>query len=426
VKPVVFCIVVLLAICLPALGQQYKVLWEFDGLGGYPRGTLVFDKAGNIYGTTPNGGNNCSIAPNLGCGILFELSLSGGEWTFSQLYTFCMDPSCTDGALPYAGLVLDEQGNLYGTTIQGGSQGSGTVFELSPPTLSGGQWTETVIHNFCSTYRCADGYFPYSKLLMDVKGRLYGTTSAGGDNTNCRDGCGTVFRLTPPQVSGQAWHEDAIYTFCTTPKKGHCPDGESPMIGLVSDKSGNFYGTTQYGGSNFSTGQGVVFELSQAPNGWTERVLDAFPRSGAPSDELALDKKGRIYGVSGSDSVYRIDVGDSTLQRLSLILDGFSSGIPLGGLLVDPARNLVYGTVPYSYPGKYGSILSIGQNGQIEDIYDFQCPFEFDCSGVEPSSTLVEDSQGNLYGTTLYGGAENCPGSQSYSGCGVVFEFTPN
>jgi uncharacterized repeat protein (TIGR03803 family) len=310
------CAAVVVLSCGFMLGQQFKVLYAFNGLGGSPRGTLVLDKSGNLFGTTPYGDYTCSLAGDEGCGTVFELSLVSGVWTYTLLYSFCEESQCSDGAFPWGGLVIDSAGNLYGTTVQGGSEQSGTVFELSPPSAPGGTWTETVIHSFCTTYACKDGYYPYSKLLLDPSGRLYGTTSAGGDNTNCREGCGTVFRLVPPHLQGGKWIEDVLYTFCTTPNRGYCPDGEAPMIGLIADSSGNLYGTTAYGGEKNGQGNGVLYELSRNAGAWTEGVLHSFQSDTNPVGELAFDAEGRLYGATEFYYIYRADLRDGTYQEV--------------------------------------------------------------------------------------------------------------
>src|SRR5271168_3708065 len=178
--------------CGLALGQTYKVLWSFGGApndGAVSKGSLISDSAGNLYGTTSAGGDSTAPVCFGGCGTIFELSPNGdGTWSEVVLYSFCANYSgftCPDGASPEAGLVFDSKGNIYGTTSQGGIQcalnsaGCGAVFELSPPALPGGNWTESVLHTFCSNYnnsQCLDGNFPSSPLTIDASGNLYGTT----------------------------------------------------------------------------------------------------------------------------------------------------------------------------------------------------------------------------------------------------------
>jgi uncharacterized repeat protein (TIGR03803 family) len=180
---------------------------------------------------------------------VFELTpAAGGGWTEKVLHNF--NENGTDGALPRAPLIFDAAGNLYGTTEYGGTyydSDLGTVFELTP--TAGGGWTETVLHNFNGT----DGEFPYSSLIFDGAGNLYGTTSAGGTYSSCLSGyyCGTVFELTP--AAGGGWTETVLHSF------GNGTDGYSPSAGLIFDAAGNLYGTTPHGGTYEG---GTVFEVT--------------------------------------------------------------------------------------------------------------------------------------------------------------------
>src|SRR5664280_881041 len=209
-----------------------KVLWSFGtGTDGSdPFGALIFDAAGNLYGTTSLGGTSHS-------GIAFELTpAGGGTWTEKVLHTF---GSGTDGVNPQAGLTFDGAGNLYGTTNGGGTYNHGTVFELMP--AGGGNWTESVAHSFGNG---TDGAAPAAGLLLDGAGHLYGTTYLGGSY-----GGGTVFRLNAQELV-------LLYSFSGT-------DGANPAAGLVLDGGGNLYGTT-YSGGDFAS-YGTVFEITSAP-----------------------------------------------------------------------------------------------------------------------------------------------------------------
>jgi len=248
------------------------VLYSFAGApdGAYPGagGGLVFDANGNLYGTTTAGGDNNN-------GTVFEVTPSGKE---TVLYSFCPDyPYCTDGYDPNGGLVFDKKGNLYGTTPYGGV-GPGTVFKVTP---SG---KETVLHSFAGG---RDGDFPYAGPVFDKKGNLYGTTGSGGAN-----GKGIVFKVTP---SGK---ETVLYSFCS---RSGCTDGNGPPAGLVFDKKGNLYGTTEYGGDSSCGapyGCGVVFEVT--PSG-KETVLYRFTGDSDgwnPLAGLVFDKKGSLYGTT--------------------------------------------------------------------------------------------------------------------------------
>ncbi|MFZ0286193.1 MAG: choice-of-anchor tandem repeat GloVer-containing protein [Terriglobales bacterium] len=428
-KNTVLWLAVIFVAAAPALSQvNYYPLHYFLGGGtdgGLPTGDLLIDSAGNIYGTTTAGGasydSGFDSCPQ-GCGTVFELSPeSNGGYSYAVLYSFCATSAlCPDGAYPQAGLVIDQSGNLYGTTLEGGSEQSGTVFELSPPSLPGGAWTEAVLHSFCTTYSCTDGYFPYSKLVLDEQGVLYGTASAGGSSTNCRGGCGTVFRLTPPPAPGGYWKESEIYTFCSPPNRGHCPDGSTPMVGLTVGKAGVLYGTTRYGGISYSEGSGTIFKLSHGPSGWTESVVLTFPRAENSVGELALDPEGRIYAVSVRDSgtLVRVDPENGVTRTFQVVYPNFDE-IVTSGPFVDSTRKVVFVTPSALQGGEfaYQATLEIAPPGQETPIVSF-CGF---FGGCGPTSTLVEDTFGNLYGVTEYGGEDDCTGPL-FNGCGVVFE----
>jgi len=217
------------------------VLYNFGngGDGQNPQAGLLFDGAGNLYGTTANGGGT-GCGGN-GCGTVFELSPNGaGGWTETVLYSF---GGGTDGAHPFSGLIFDSAENLYGTTVNGGAFGEGTLFELS----THGCCRESLVYSFGNG---GDGQNPYAAVIFDASGNLYGTTANGGGTGCGGNGCGTVFELSPN--GGGGWTE-TFYGF------GGGTDGAHPFSTLVFDNSGNLYGTTMNGGLN---SQGTVFELS--------------------------------------------------------------------------------------------------------------------------------------------------------------------
>lgn len=282
-----------------ATGWHETVLHIFSGGkdGANPRAGLILDVSGNLYGTTSQGGIAADCGGN-GCGVVFELSpFSGGGWAEKELHSFT---GGSDGSNPWAGLIFDADGNLYGTTSAGGSSGGGVVFELKP--VSGGGWKETVLHDFSSG---AKGSTPAAGVIFDSHGNLYGTTSGGGVTTgDCSDGgCGVVFKLSP-DVSTGGWAETVIHAFEGT------KDGAIPDAGLILDSGGNLYGTTQQGG--LLTGGcdanrcGVVFEFSPTATGWKETVLHDFIGTSAdgalPEAGLVLDSNtGNLYGTTTQD-----------------------------------------------------------------------------------------------------------------------------
>jgi uncharacterized repeat protein (TIGR03803 family) len=229
------------------------VLYNFKGSdGAAPYGGLILDTAGNLYGTTVFGGSGtCGDA---GCGTVFEISPQvGGEWTETVLHSF--QNNGHDGISPWAGLISDTNGSLYGTTGGGGAFSAGTVFELSP--RSGGSWVEKVLHSFQDNG--LDGHLPVAGLIFDGAGNLYGTTVYGG-HSGCNHGvgCGTVFKLKPKPGGG--WKETVVHSFMDNATNGYYP-----YAGLILDGTGNLYGTTLNGGTGTACPRqcGTVFEIAK-------------------------------------------------------------------------------------------------------------------------------------------------------------------
>jgi uncharacterized repeat protein (TIGR03803 family) len=333
-------------------GRHETILYRFAGAppdypnGAQPLAGLIMDTAGNLYGTTFEGGANEASGRG---GTVFELSpdQTRTAWTETTLYNFCMQSGCADGTSPIGGLIGDAAGNLYGTTGGGGANGEGTVFELTPD-KTGTTWSETVLYSFC--VECIDGQNPQAALIMDGVGNLYGTTYGGGAK-----GGGTVFELSPDKT-GTIWTETVLYGF-PCPTNG-CIDGTADPSGLIMDGAGNLYGTTVEGGAYK---EGTVFELSpdKPRTAWTEMDLYSF-------------------GKAGDSSGYW----------------------PVGGVIMDNAGNL-YGTT--SDDGSGGAVfeLSPGADGWRETVvYVFRRAVD----GVSPNAGLIMDEDGNLYGTTEGGG----------------------
>jgi uncharacterized repeat protein (TIGR03803 family) len=325
---------------------------------------LIFDASGNLYGTTDGGGSG-------GYGTVFELSpQSGGSWFETVLHSFT---GKTDGAEPIAGVILDTTGNLYGTTWAGGSgacdngnvKGCGTVFDLSPQ--SGGGWSEQVLYSFRS--KGNDGNNPYSSLIFDSAGNLYGTTSDGGSD-KCKYGCGTVFELSPQQGSG--WSETVLHHF-----QGSGSDGEAPYGSLTLNKEGHLFGTTCLGGALL---HGSIFELSpKSGGGWHETMLHSFRLDGDgrfPYAGLILDKSGNLFGTTSTGGSGNCgNNGCGTISRIAR---------QSGGRW---AENVLYSFNPKGQP-----------------------------SGSFPLAGLALDANGNFYGTTS--------GGNEYTS-GTVFELSP-
>jgi len=263
---------------------SFTKLYDFTGQtdGGYPFGQLV-ERNGNLYGTTLYGGdppNGCETGS--GCGVVYELSPSQGGWTETVLYNFRSTP---DGWWPYAGVILDPAGNLYGTTYAGGTHNNGTVFELSP---SGSGWTETILHSFGDFG--GDGRLPLSGLLRDSAGNLYGGTNMGGAFN-----IGTIFSLTP---SNGGWTENVLYSFDYT--NG---DGNPKYGALMMDAAGNLYGTSPGQGGLPDPQQyfGNVFMMTPSNGGWNYINLYTFTGGadgGDPFSTPIMDGNGNLYGTA--------------------------------------------------------------------------------------------------------------------------------
>ena len=394
--------VVFLALAMPlAEAQTYTVLYSFTGLkdGGEPYGGLRLDPAGNLYGTTLYGGTHPCI--DLGCGVVFKLDTTGKE---TVLFNFNGGAS---GARTVAGLIRDSQGNLYGTTDVGGdNRCCGTVFKLDTA------GTYTVLRSFKSH---PDASRPLAPLLRDAAGNLYGTTWLGGLYDN-----GAVFKV---DTSG---NETVLYSF--TGKT----DGMWPLAGLIRDDSGNLYGTTELGGNLHggcgSLGCGVVFKVD--PTG-TETVLYSFTggADGAePVAPLLRDKAGNFYGTAGFGGdltcsapygcgvVFKLDVTGKQTVLYAFKGSPTDGNEPHGGVIHDAAGNF-YGTTYRGGAYGFGTVFKLDANGKETVLYSFRNGAD----GSAPNAGLIRDAAGNLYGTTVAGGKAGCLGE----GCGVVFKVTP-
>jgi len=410
---------------------------------------VVFDKAGNLYGATTDGGSS-SCQSIVQCGTVYQLTppvQKGDTWIETVLYIFKGNAS-NDGATPAGGLVIDSAGNLYGTTAYGGTgncvllgtkMGCGAVFELSPPMQKGGAWTETVLYSFPSS---TQGYLPRGDLVFDSAGNLYGATQFGGGKGNSCDSfyqyCGEVFKLSPPKQKGGAWAEKVLHSFAGG------TDGAEPNGGLVLDSTGALYGTTFYGGSEKGechggvggVGCGTVFALVppvRRNEPWTEKELYRFHgQDGAtPAAGAVFGRNGDLYGTayagatSGNGVTFELSPPkggngpwkETVLYRFSSGSDG---GNPAGGLVFDARVNL-YGAAS---AGEFsGNVFEMKPSRRQEGGWTFDVLYSFagPPDGAIPMANLVLDSNGNIYSTTQKGGKGAC---YPY-GCGTAFEMTP-
>jgi len=424
-------IVMVLLSASTAWGQgNFKTLYTFTGVsdGDFPGAGVIFDQVGNLYGTAGQGGDGPCVG---GCGLVYKLTPNmDGSWTKSALYSFCSLTNCADGFNPYAGLIFDQAGNLYGETYAGGgSSGDGTVFELTPN--ADGSWSEKVLHDFTGG---ADGSLPIGGLIFDRAGNLYGTTYGGS-------GYGVVFQLTPNATG--SWTENVLHTFPLNHRAG----GAGPLGGVIFDQEGNLYGTTLFGGDSTcgdGAGCGVVFELTPRTNGgWSEKVLHRFINGaggGFPGAALILDQTGNLYGTTeeggnlsqcsgegdGCGVVFQLTPnadGNWKEKVLHHFTGGKDGGLSFAGLIFDAVGNL-YGTAAWGgnlnycagggFSGGCGVVFKLvpNSNGEWDEMVLHRFIHH---PGAHPVSNVIFDSAGNLYGTTQ-GDGETTFGS--------VFEIT--
>jgi uncharacterized repeat protein (TIGR03803 family) len=379
-----------------------KVIYTFAGGkdGEYLDTDLVTDSAGNIYGSTVQGGD-------FGGGTVFQLSPSGTGWTHTVLYSFT---GGKDGGEPYKGVTLDPQGNVYGTAVTGGAGscdgGCGVAFKL---TNSGGTWTQSVIHTFTGGN---DGSGPGSGLTFDPHGNLYGMTPTGG-----ADSLGVIYQL-KPQTNG-AWKLNVIHTFTGG------VDGSTGSAGrMILDRAGNLYGVATFGGAN---GHGVAFELTRTQTGWTLLPLYAFmdqPDGASPYGGLIFDKAGNLYGttyyagVNDVGTVYKLTHANGAWSESVLysFKGGTDGSSPISTLVSDAAGNL-YGTTSDGGTGCACGVifkLAHGANGTWTESVPYRFPGAPNAGFAY--NGMVVDSTGNFYGATVHGGPTND---------GTIYKFTP-
>jgi uncharacterized repeat protein (TIGR03803 family) len=365
--------------------STFTVLYAFKGGadGATPYAGLVRDAAGNLYGTTSEGGAYA-------WGTVFKLDTTG---TKTVLHSFTGPP--LDGLVPQADLVRDAVGNLYGTTVGGGASDVGTVFKLDTA------GTETVLHSFTGE----DGTTPYAGLARDAAGNLYGTAALGGPSGN-----GTVFKL---DTAGR--ETVVLYSFAGG------TDGKFPNTRLVRDAAGNLYGTTWLGGApdcHSPYGCGTVFKLDATG---TKSVLYSFTKAQLdgkfPQGGLVRDAAGNLYGTTQDGGALR----KGTVFKLDTtgaetVLHSFTGGTmdgagPFAGLLLGADGNL-YGTTGSGGASNLGTVFKVTASGTETVLHSFRRSTD----GMRPHAVLVRDAAGNLYGTTTSGGRFDK---------GTVFKLSP-
>jgi uncharacterized repeat protein (TIGR03803 family) len=459
----------------PLPNPTVTTVWNFLGANSSPNSFTIYN--GARYGTTANGGP-------FDIGTIFELKPAGSRgWKRTVLYSF---KGGADGSVPL-GVVFAAGGKMYGSTLTGGYNNNGTVFELSPPAVSGHAWKHTALHEFTGK---RDGATPNPVTIQN--GSLYGTTLSV---ESCRS-CTAVFQLSPPAVEGHPWKETVLYTFSDA----------TPMANLVSDANGALYGTREYGAF------GAIFQLTPpavAGGAWTESVLHQFTggADGEFPQSLAWGPDGALYGATfeggsadcesaGCGTIYRLappaEAGGAWTESILYSFTGTDGAIPNSPLVFD-GNGAIYGTTRTGYPSGNGTVFQLeppaasGDPWTLNTLYDFtggtfgyapasavldggvldvgvtndgyswlrpslyvqdagengamvqiappavaggswtaslMYGFGEGSDGSQPVGNLIANGAGNLYGTAHSGGAGLCSPPIT-SGCGVVFELSP-
>ncbi len=394
--------------------QTFTVLHNFTGGtdGSQPEAGLTMDGSGNFYGTAGAGGEVGGCG-GLGCGTVYKLARRGSGWIFSPLYSFT---GGSDGAFPVARVALGANGTLYGTTFAGGDDyggnGAGVVFNLRPPAHLMGSvfspWTETVLHTFAGG---GDGANPTGDLVFDRTGNIYGTASC--TTAICQ---GSVYELKP---SGGGWTETVLYAFSVG------SDGYYPIGGVIFDNAGNLYGVTNAGGIFY----GTAFQLTPSGSGWTESILHNFQSGsdgGFPVAGLIFDSSGNLYGTAaaygpqGGGTVFELSRAGSSWM-FDLLYGFHCSGDacyslpgPQASLFMDSAGNIL-GTTTQDGAYGYGNVFKLTPQA-VGWTYTSLHDFTGGSDGAIPYSSVLEDANGNLFGTAAEGGTYDK---------GVVWEITP-
>jgi uncharacterized repeat protein (TIGR03803 family) len=394
------------AMGLPA--QTFTTVVSFDVTNGAnPQSSLIQATDGNFYGTVVAGGASQGCGSAFGCGAVFKITPTG---TLTDLYSFCSQPSCTDGDFPVAGLIQGTDGNFYGTTSNGGSSsncdlGCGTVFMLTPAGAL------TTLYSFSGP----DGDMPYTgSLVYGLDGNFYGTTAAGGANGNY----GTVF-----MYNTTAGTLTTIYSFCSL---SGCTDGYAPFSGLVLGTDGNFYGTTYFGGANNG---GTAFLIT--PGGVLTTLYNFCSQASCtdgvgPYGGLMQGLDGNFYGTSelgGANELGTVFQINSAVQPPALTtlysFAGSDGSYPQAGVIQASDGNF-YGVTTEGGANGDGTAFEITSSGALTTLYSF-C-FQSGCTdGEGPYGELAQVSTGTIYGTTYFGGASD----DCYTGgCGTLFSLS--
>jgi uncharacterized repeat protein (TIGR03803 family) len=388
---VVFCAVSGVA----AFAQTFTSIASFDFTNGaYPQSSLAQGANGDFYGTASEGTDTQG-------GTIFEITPTGA---MNTVFAFCpARGDCRDGQDPYASLAETANGNFYGTTLYGGANRYGTVFEF------GADGKLITLYSFCpetnSQGFCVGGASPYGSLVQGYDGDYYGTTLLGGagvaDNSNCGNACGTIFKITPTGTF------TALYSFCSLT---NCADGREALAGLVRATDGKFYGTTIGGGANNG---GTIFSIAPAGRLTTLYSFCSKPScadGSAPYAPLVQAADGNFYGTteiggaSDDGTVFEMTpAGKLTTLYSFCSQTGCADGrSPEAGLIQATDGNF-YGTTTGGGAYGEGTIFEVSPLGILTTLYSF-CSQPECADGAGSTGALVQGTDGNFYGTTRDGG----------------------
>jgi len=351
----------------------YKQVLHFNGTNGGDSASLIQGVDGNLYGTTKNGGAHNGWT-------VFKITPSG---TLTTLYSFCAN-NCLDGAAPVAALVLATDGNFYGTTLLGGAKGWGEVFKITPAGAL------TILHSFC-TVTCSDGGNPTAPLIQGTDGNFYGTTTVQGANFEG----GTVFKITP---GGKF---TTLHSFCSD----KCLDGAGPAGALIEGSDGNFYGATVGGGSG---SEGTTFKMT--PSGVVTTLhnfcVESCADGGSP-DGITLASDGNFYGITAGGGADQFGTafkmtGDGTITTLYNFCSEphCADGQLPASTLIEGTDGDFYGTALDGGANQLGTVYTMTPGGAFTTLHNFKGKF----SGAYPAVPLFQATNGIFYGTTSEGG----------------------
>jgi uncharacterized repeat protein (TIGR03803 family) len=397
-----FCI----ATAVASSAQTFTSLASFDLTNGaYPEGNLSQGTDGNFYGATDGGGADLQ-------GTAFVITPGG---SLTPFYNFCSHKNqslCVDGSYVNAPLIQGANGNFYGTSRFAGDSNEGSVFEVS----TAGQFK--LLYSFCSSSGCPNGQVPSAPLTLGADGNYYGTTSNGGTHSIGGDG-GTIFKITP------AGTLTFLYNFCADVSGESCLDGMSPQAALLQSTDGFLYGTTQFGGTENT---GTLFRITRGGTFTSLHNLEGVPTA------LIQAADGSIYGTTSSGgankagSVFKIGTGGQISVLYSFCSQPSCGDGQFPWSLVEGTDGNLYGATKVGGANSNtnicgnlgcGTVFQIMPSGTLTTLYNF-CSLTNCADGALPEGALMQGTDGNFYGTTVFGGTS----ATCNTGCGTIFSLS--